>query len=486
MGKRKQPNRSDATLYCMEPNAAGVDIGATEAFVAVPPDRDPQPIRSFAAFTADLHRLADWLRECNIDTVAMESTGVYWIPLFQILESRGFRVCLVNARHAKHVPGRKTDVSDSQWLQHLHSVGLLRASFRPPQVICTVRSVVRHRESLIQAAAVHIQHVQKALDQMNLRLHHVISDITGLTGMAILDRILAGERDAATLAKLRDKRIRASEATIIKSLTGDYRREHLFTLRQSLAAYRYHQTLIAECDQEIEQSLAVIESKIDVQQHQLCKPKDRHRPRRNELRFDVRRELFRIFGVDLTAIPSINALTAHTLLTEIGPDLSKFANCAAFTSWLGLCPDNRISGGKMLSAKTRPVKNRASIALRMAAQSLHRDQSYLGQFFRRMRAKLGAPKAITATAHKLARVVFHLLSTRQPYEESQFALQELQHRARLISRLKRRAEQLGFELNPKPVAPQACVPWESIEVGQAALTKPSVRIRPSALRKSRS
>lgn len=458
MGKRKQPNRSDATLYCMEPNAAGIDIGATEAFVAVPPDRDAQPIRSFAVFTADLHRLADWLRECNIDTVAMESTGVYWIPLFQILESRGFRVCLVNARHAKHVPGRKTDVSDSQWLQHLHSVGLLRASFRPPQVICTVRSVVRHRESLVQAAAVHIQHMQKALDQMNLRLHHVISDITGQTGMAILDRILAGERDPVTLAKLRDKRIRASEETIIKSLTGDYRREHLFTLRQSLAAYRYHQTLIAECDQEIQQSLAVIESKIDLQQHQLSKPKDRHRPRRNELRFDVRSELFRIFGVDLTGIPSINTLTAHTLLTEIGPDLSKFANCAAFTSWLGLCPDNRISGGKVLSAKTRPVKNRASIALRMAAQSLHRDQSYLGQFFRRMRAKLGAPRAITATAHKLARVVFHLLSTRQPYEESKFAVQEMHHRARLTSKFKRQAEQLGFVLNPKPAAPEACVP----------------------------
>jgi transposase len=229
-------------------------------------------------------------------------------------------------------------------------------------------------------------------------------------------------------------------------------------LRQSLEAYRYHQTLIADCDQEIQQSLAVIESKIDPQQHQLSKPKDRHRPRRNELRFDVRSELFRIFGVDLTAIPSINALTAHTLLTEIGPDLSKFANCAAFTSWLGLCPDNRISGGKVLSAKTRPVKNRASIALRMAAQSLHRDQSYLGQFFRRMRAKLGAPRAITATAHKLARVVFHLLSTRQPYEESKFAVQEMQHRARLTSRLKRQAEQLGFVLNPKPAAPEPCVP----------------------------
>lgn len=300
--------------------------------------------------------------------------------------------------------------------------------------------------------------MQKALDQMNLRLHHVISDITGHTGTAIIDRILAGESDASVLAKLCDKRIQASAETIIKALTGDYRREHLFTLRQSLQAYRYHQTLIADCDKEIQQNLAAVESKIAVPQRPLKPPKDRHRPRRNELRFDLRTELYRIFGVDLTDIPGVNTLTANTLLVEVGPDLSKFANCAAFVSWLGLCPDNRISGGKVLSVKTRPVKNRASIALRMAAQSLHRSQSYLGQFFRRMRAKLGAPKAITATAHKLARIVFHLLTTRQPYDESLFAKHEAHHRARLESRLKRHADQLGFILTPKPMAAETCVP----------------------------
>src|SRR6202521_1738745 len=284
--------------------------------------------------------------------------------------SSSFRVCLVNARHAKNVPGRKTDVADRQWLQHLHSVGLLRASFRPAQVICTVRSIVRHCESLVQTAATHVQHMQKALDQMNLRLHHVISDITGQTGTAIIDRILAGERDPAMLAKLRDKRIRASEETIIQSLTGDYRREHLFTLRQSLEAFRYHQQLIAECDREIHQSLALVDSKMDVEQHRLSKPKDRHKPRRNEPRFDVRSELLRIFGVDLTEIPGIKALTAHTLLTEIGADLSKFPNSAAFASWLGLWPDTTAS----VAARSCLQKLAPSKAARLSPCAWPRDR----------------------------------------------------------------------------------------------------------------
>jgi transposase len=348
----------------------------------------------------------------------MESTGVYWIPFFQILEARGFEVLLVNARHVKNVPGRKSDVSDCQWIQYLLSVGLLRASFRPEQAVCTVRSILRHRDNLVQLAPTHIQHMQKALDQMNLQLHHVISDITGLTGMAIVEAILEGSRDPLALAKLRDPRIKATENMIAKTLVGDYRPEHLFTLRQSLAAYRHYQQLIDACDVEIEQCLASFQSKVDPEQHPLQKSQDRHKPRRNELRFDLRSHLYRIFGVDLTQIPGINALTAHTLLAEIGSDLSCFASASAFASWLGLCPDNRISGGKILSVKTRTVKNRAATTLRMAAQSLHRSRSSLGQYYRRMRTKLGTPKAITAAAHKLARIIYYLLTTRKPYEES--------------------------------------------------------------------
>jgi transposase len=301
-------------------------------------------------------------------------------------------------------------------------------------------------------ASVHIQHMQKALDQMNLQLHHVISDETGLTGRAIIDAILQGERDPLKLAALRDGRIKATEGTIAKALVGDYRREHLFTLRQSLAAFRHYQQLIAACDVEIQQYLRQLESRVDTTALPLEKPKDLHKPRRNELRFDLRGELYRIFGVDLTQIPGINALTAHTLLAEVGPDLSRFATPSAFASWLGLCPDNRISGGKVLSVRTRVVKNRVAMALRMASQSLHRSHSFLGDYYRRMRAKLGTPKAITAAAHKLARIIFHLLSTRQAYDESNFGKHEAQHRRRKELRLRNHARKLGFEIIPAVVA----------------------------------
>jgi transposase len=322
--KRKTQNVSAPTLHCVQPNAAGVDVGANEIYVAVPPERDSLPVRSFPTFTADLHAAADWLQRCHIETVAMESTGVYWIPFFQILEAPGFKVFLVNARHVKNVPGRKTDVSDRQWLQYLHSVGLWRASFRPEQAVCTVRSILRHRDSLVQMSSAHIQHMQKALNQMNLQLHHVISDITGLTGLAILDAILAGERDPQRLAKLRDWRIKVSEEVIAKSLVGDYWPEHLFTLRQSLAAYRYYKQLILECDAEIEHALAALDSKVDLEEKPLPKPKYPHTPRRNELHFDLRSHLYRVLGVDLTEIPGVDTLTAHCLLAEIGPDLSRF------------------------------------------------------------------------------------------------------------------------------------------------------------------
>lgn len=456
MPKKRNPAKAkpDLTLHCLQPNAAGGDVGATQIHVSVPPDRDPQPVRCFATFTGDLHAAADWLQACRVDTVAMESTGVYWIPFFQVLEARGFNVFLVNARHVKNVPGRKTDVEDCQWLQYLHTVGLLRASFRPAQAVCNVRSILRHRDSLVRMASVHVQHMQKALDQMNLQLHHVISDITGLTGTAIIEAILQGERDPHKLARLRDGRIKATEQTIAKALVGEYRSEHLFTLRQSLAAYRHYQQLIAECDIEIQRYLGQFESRVDPAAQPLAKPKDLHKPRRNELRFDLRAELYRIFGVDLTAIPGINALTAHTLLAEIGPDLSRFASASAFASWLGLCPDNRISGGKILSVQTRVVKNRAAMALRLASQSLHRSRSFLGDYYRRMRAKMGTPKAITSAAHKLARIIFHLLSTRQAYDETVFAEHELQHRHRSEQKLRNHARRLGFNIIPALSAPE--------------------------------
>lgn len=447
--KRSGKSKAAPIPPVVHPDAAGIDIGATEIFVAVPVDRDQSPVRSFQTFTQDLCALADWLQQCGIQTVAMESTGVYWIPLFQILEGRGLTVCLVNAHYAKNVPGRRTDVCDCQWLQYLHAVGLLRASFRPKQDICAVRSLLRHREGLVQMACGHVQHMQKALDQMNLQIHHVISDITGLTGLAIIDAVLEGERNPHVLAKLRDWRIRASEETIAKSLVGDYRSEHLFTLRQSLKAYRQYQQLVAECDREIQGRVETLSSKTAAEQRTLPPAKASIKKRKgNEPDFDLRGQHYRILGVDLTAVPGMSSLLIHTILAEVGPDLSKFRTAAAFASWLGLCPDNDISGGKILWAGTRKVNNRAAKAFRLAAHTLHHSDCALGQYYRRMRAKLGPPQAVTATAHKLARIVYHLLTTGQAYDESVFAKDEERYTKHVEKRLKAQARALGFQLVP--------------------------------------
>jgi transposase len=415
-------------------------------------DRDPQPIRRFGTFTEDLHALADWLRQCRVTAVAMEATGVYWIPLYQILETRGFTVCLVNARHVKHAPGRKSDVQDCQWLQYLYSVGLLRASFRPPDAVCAVRTLLRHRDSLVQLAAAHTQHMQKALTQMNLQLHHVLSDLTGVTGLAILDAILAGERDPQVLAQHRDRRVKASPETIAKALVGDYRPEHLFTLRQSLAASRQTRELIDACDQEVQTLLGRFSSTVDPATHPLPPAtKPSRRPAR-ETSFDLRTELYRILGTDLTQVPGLQTPSVFTLFAELGAALSVFPAGGHFASWLGLCPDNRISGGKVLSVKTRHVKHRVAQALRMAAQSLSRSRSILGAYFRRMRAKLGAPEAITATAHKLARIIYHLLTTHEPYDETRVAKAERDHQQRAESRLRAQARAFGFQLVPMTVS----------------------------------
>jgi transposase len=397
---RKTRKRQNETLPVLHPDAAGIDIGAEEIFVAVPPDRDADPVRKFPTFTPDLLDVADWLTRCGIRTVAMESTSVYWIPLYQILETRGFEVFLVNAQYVKNVPGRKTDVSDCQWIRYLHAVGLLRASFRPTALICAIRCLWRHRESLIQMAAQHVMHMQKSLDQMNLQLHHVLSDITGLSGQLIMDAILAGTRNPIELAELCHWRVKSPRETVAKALEGDYRPEHLFALKQSLSGYRYYQQQIQEVDEEIQREMSELPASENAGSK--LPPRTKKTPyarRHNEpTSFSLRAELYRLFGVDLTNVPGISAVTAQTILCEVGADFSRFRNASAFASWLGLCPEKQISGGKVLYTHTRPVRNRLSVALRVGAHALHHANNYLGEFFRRMTRKLGKPEAVTATS----------------------------------------------------------------------------------------
>jgi transposase len=447
--------KTTASLPVLNPNAAGIDIGATSIYVAVPEDRATPCVRRFETFTADLLAAADWLKQCGVKTIAIESTGVYWIALFEILEARGFDVCLVNATHLKNVPGHKSDVEDCQWLQFVHACGLLRASFRPDEQICAVRSLLRHRETLVGYAASHVQHMQKALIQMNLQLHNLLSDLAGKTGLAILDAILAGERNPQKLAALKDPHVKASSETIAKSLEGYYRPEHLFTLKQALAAYRHYQQLIQECDQELEKLLAHLDGRIDPNLHPLSPPTQKQKQKqssRNAMRFtetDLRTELYRILGVDLSEVPGLGTLSIHTLLAEIGPDLSAFPTYKHFCSWLGLCPENRISGDKVLSSHTRRVANRAANVFRMAAQSLWHSRSFLGDYYRKMRARLGPRAANTATAHKLARIVYHLMTTGETYDESVFAKEQERQRLRREMRLRKEATALGFQLMPQ-------------------------------------
>ena len=441
-GKKK--TQKQKSLPFIEPDAAGIDIGATEIYVAVPEERDIRPVRKFATFTEDLHALADWLMACSIKTVAMESTGVYWIALFQILESRGLEVCLVNARHIKGVPGRKTDIQDCQWLQYLHTVGLLRGSFRPAQTVCAVRSILRHRDNQLKSASRQVLLMQKALTQMNLQLHNVISDITGVSGLAIIEAILRGEREPSKLSCLCDARIKASRQTVAKSLVGDYRPEHLFTLQQALESYRHFENQIAACDQHIERMLAHFDS-----QEQCAEaPSTKYKAQGNQPAFDVPSEMYRILGVDLTAIPGLSAQAVLTFFCEVGPQITRFPSSKHFASWLGLCPDNRISGGKILSSKTRNVRCRLANALRMAATTLYRSHSALGDYFRRLRARLGSPAAITAAAHKLARILFAMLRDRRSFDPQLLGILNQKHLRRRQNSLRKYAASLGFELVP--------------------------------------
>ena len=450
MAKRKQKvkvKRVDA-LEQINLNAAGIDIGAEELYVAVPTDRDEESVRVFGTFTADLQRLVEWLKACEIETVAMESTGVYWIPLYEILEENGFEVCLVNARHLKNVSGRKTDVLDCQWIQQLHTYGLLSPSFRPPEEIVAIRSLVRHREMLVRYRSAHIQHIQKALTVMNLRLTNVLSDITGVTGMNILRSIVAGERDPKKLAKFRDKRCAKSETEIVKSLEGHYKPEQVFILKQALELYDYYDEQLKSCDQQLE----ALYQKFDLPEDPGSPPPapSKAKRRKNQPHFDLAPALYRLTGVDLTEIDGVDALTIQKVLSEVGTDMSPWPTVKHFTSWLHLAPNNQITGGKVKKKGVQPTQNRASTALRIAAASLKNSDSALGAYFRRMRARLGAPAAVTATAHKLARIIYAMLKKHQSYHDIGADYYDQQFRQRVIRNLSRQAARLGLRLEPIP------------------------------------
>src|SRR5271169_2057474 len=444
----------------LEANAAGIDIGAREIFVAVPPDRDEHPVRVFSTFTEDLEKMAQWLVSCGITTVAMESTGVYWIPAYDVLERHGLKVCLVDARGMKNVPGRRTDWHECQWIQFLHSVGLLRAAFRPEGDVCAVRSLMRHRNDLVQMTNQHIQHMHKALTQMNLQIHHVISDITGVTGLAVVDAIVGGQRDPGELAKLRDPRIQASEETILKSLVGNWRPEHLFTLKQSRQMFRHYQEQIAACDEEIEKLLVAFEPRVDPKEKPMPpdrKKKQRGRKKKNanpKTGFDLRTESYKLFGVDLTQIPGLMAMVL-TLFSEVGRDMSRWKTAGHFVSWLALCPDNDISGGRVLWRGMRRVHNRAGDLFRMAAYSLHHDQTPLGDYLRRMKSKLGPAGATTATAHKIAIIFYTMVKKQVEYDDTLWAERDAQREKRFETKLKRQAQQLGYRLVPIQEKPAA-------------------------------
>ncbi len=457
-GKKTGKSISDRPL--IEPNAGGVDVGAREMYVAIPPDRDAEPVRVFQTFTADLEELADWLVEKGVTTVAMESTGVYWIPLYQILEDHGIRVCLVNARHMKNVPGRRTDWHECQWLQYLHSCGLLRAAFRPEQQVCAVRSMLRHRRDLVQMAVQHVQHMQKSLTQMNLQIQHVISDITGVTGTAIIDAILKGKRDATELAKLRHPNIHADPETIRKSLEGDWRPEHLFTLRQSRDLYDQYRKKIEDCDQEIARKLGEVESRVDVVQKPLpaVASHKRRRKRTGDLRLDARQEAYRLYGIDVTRVPGLDTQVIG-LFGEVGRDLKpKFGNGDRFGSWLGLCPDNDKSGGRILWTGVRKIHNRAGQMFRLAASALHHSPTPLGTHLRRMKSQLGPEAGITATAHKIALIFFAMVTKQVEYDESIWAERDKQRNHRHEQKVIRQARQLGYELVRVQTAASPSVP----------------------------
>jgi transposase len=426
----------------INPDAAGIDIGSREHFVCVPADRDEQSVRTFKSFTSDLKEMVAWLKKCGIKTIAMESTGIYWIPVFQILETSGFEVILVNARHIKNVPGRKTDVKDSQWIQQLHSYGLLNGSFRPNDQICELRAFTRQRDRLTKNASTHVHRMQKALGEMNIQLHHVISDITGVTGMNIIKAIIDGERDPAKLATLRNNGIKSDEKTIIKALEGDYRKEHLTVLKQELEIYEFYLKQIKECDEAIEECYKKFDKRSDGDL-----PSDKKQQKsKNAPQFDLKGLLYDAAGVDFTKIPGLSELTAQTIVSEVGLDMSKWDTEKHFASWLGLTPTNKTTGGKVFDTRTKKVKNKASTAFRIAALNLGRGKTAIAGFYRRVKGKLGAPKAITATARKLACMFYRLLKYGQEYVEQGIEAYETRYNETMVVNLQKQAARLGFEV----------------------------------------
>lgn len=451
--KAQETPNTNNSLPVLFPDTAGIDIGSKSHFVAVPSDRDSVSVKEFSTFTAELQQMIRWLKQCGIKTVIMESTGVYWIPAFELLESNGFDVKLVNARHVKNVSAHKTDVLDCQWLQQLGTFGLVKGAFRPADAILPLRAYLRQRDMLIKNASMHVLHMQKSLTQMNLHLHNVISDITGTTGMAIIRQIIAGVTDPKALAALRNERCRNSEEVIEASLVGNYREEHLFGLKQALDLYDYYIQKILECDSRIEKFAKGLETKCDPEKvNQLKKSKDTlKKPKKHEYSFSVSSELIRITGVDLTKIPSIGASTALTIISEIGLDMSRWRSAKHFASWLGICPGNKVSGGKKLSGKTKPCANRVAIALRVAANTLYRSECAFGAFLRRMKGRLGSPKAITALAHKLARLIYIMLKYGHEYVEKGVEFYEDIYQKRREASLKKKAKEMGYDLVPKVV-----------------------------------
>jgi transposase len=436
-----------AGLPIVQEYAAGIDIGSRFHVVAVPPEMSSESVQTFQAFTSDLHRMADWLIETGIKTVAMESTGVYWVPVFEILEERGLNVILVNAREARTVPGRKTDVNDAQWLQRLHACGLLRASFRPGREIAALRAYLRLRERHLDYAAAHIQHMQKALTFMNMQLQNVVSDITGATGMKIIRAIVAGERDPAKLAQLRDVRCHASIETIEASLRGNDQPEHVFALTQALALYDFYQARIEECDIEIERALAALNKEKSIPEEPL--PKISRQTRQpNAVNFDVRASLYQLIGADLTQIHGIGPYLALRLISECGIDLSRWPTAKHFTSWLRLSPGSKKSGGKILSAHTGKTTNRVTAHLRLAAVTVGRTNTALGAFYRRLAARIGKSKAVTATARKIAVLFYNAVRYGMSYVDPGADRYEKEYRERVVKNLHRKAAEFGFTLQP--------------------------------------
>ena len=449
-GRKKKKVSIDPNWERVNPQAAGIDIGAKEHFACVPPGSTSKNVRKFGTCTADLNALADWLQSCGVKTVAMEATGVYWIPVFQILEKRGLQVILANARQTKNVAGRKSDVQDCQWIQRLHTYGLLQGSYRPAEPYCRVRTYLRYRDELVGARSTQCQHMQKALQEMNIQLTQVLSDITGLSGLAIIGAILEGERNPAKLSNLVDQRVRATPRAIQRALVGDYRPEHLFVLRQAFELYHTYQQKIEHCEQEIVRAIAQLPDKVDPSLKPLAARKEGSKPQRDQIAGqDMRLQLYCKTGVDLTAIEGIGVLTSLVVFTEVGPEVSRFRTEKHFCSWLGLCPDNRISGGKVLSSRTRRVINRVADALRMAATTLERSQTALGGFYRRMKARLGAAEAITATAHKLARIIYRLIKHGEAYVRQGIEKYEKKFQERKLAVLRKTARAMGFELTEK-------------------------------------